>query len=224
MEAISKSSMLRFSIRHLLAWTVFVAFGCIALRSASTTWVAAVFGLVLLFFAAALLLVIFGQAADRAYWVGFALIGWLYLILLMYGWGLDPNSSQNNPLRPSNLITGRLSALCYDRIYSSSTPQYVMGAGFGASGFGMGSADGGYGSDFGGGSPAAGVPPGISGSPVSVGYAVPVPTFAGPTQDEFVNVAHALWALILAACGGWFAQWLYVVRPAQEKCAVEKPS
>jgi hypothetical protein len=214
----AKSSLLRFSIRHLLVWTAFVALGCIALRGASGTWVAALLGVSVLTFAAAVFLLMFRQGPDRAYWIGFALMGWLYLILLMYGWSLDPNTSYNNPLRPSNLITGRLSTLCYNRLYSSSTPQYGMGGGIGTAGMmpgGEGSADGGYG----GGMPA------LPGSDISVSrFPVPVATTAGPTQDDFLNVAHAFWALLLAACGGWFARWLWVGQtPTPQPADVESP-
>ena len=45
------------------------------------------------------------------------------------------------------------------------------------------------------------------GNPVGVG-----PTFTGPSQQDFAFVAHALWTLLLALCGGWFAQWVYATR------------
>ena len=43
-----------------------------------------------------------------------------------------------------------------------------------------------------------------------------VATAAGPKADNFVNVAHALWTLVLAACGGKFARWLYQSRSEQQ--------
>jgi hypothetical protein len=162
-----KSYLPRFSIRQLLAATAFIAVACVALRSASPTVTSASYGILLAVLAGSLLLVIYRQGANRAFWTGFAVCGWLYLLLLMYGWSLNPNTSYNNPLRPSNLITGRLSTACYDRIYSPPL-QYGMGGGFGTGTAGMagmmpgdeGSADGGFGSAM----------PGVSGSPVSVSF------------------------------------------------------
>ena len=43
------------------------------------------------------------------------------------------------------------------------------------------------------------------------------PAFTGPSHGDFVNVAHSLWALLLAACGGWLARWLYATGPAAKK-------
>jgi hypothetical protein len=39
------------------------------------------------------------------------------------------------------------------------------------------------------------------------------PTAFIPTQHDFANVAHALWAILLAASGGVLASWLYSTRP-----------
>src|SRR5947209_704555 len=123
MPAANTSSLLRFSIRHLLIGTAMIGLACVALRSASGTWVAVMLALVLLSLVASLLLLIFRMGAERAYWTGFALVGGLYVLVLINGWGLDPNTTYNHPLSPQNLITGQLAALAYDRLYSSSLPQ-----------------------------------------------------------------------------------------------------
>ena len=201
------SGILRFSIRHLLVWTAAIALGCVALRSASSGGVSAMSGLTLLVLATASLLAIFRQGTDRAHWTGFAAFGWLYLLLLMFGWSADANS-WDNPFRPYNLATAKLSTWLYDRMYSQ--PQTQSGTG------GMGFTGGGFGSSIG---MPGGMAPMSGGMPGMPGGGGP-PAFTGPSQHDFINVSHSLWTLLLAACGGWLARWIYATGPAAKK----KPS
>jgi hypothetical protein len=206
------SGILRFSIRHLLAWTAAIALGCVALRSASPGWVSAMSGLTLLVLATASLLAVFRQGAGRAHWIGFVAFGWLYLLLLMFGWSADPNS-WDNPFRPYNLATAKLSTWLYDRMYAQPPTQYGMG-GTGFTGGGLGSMPGGMGMPDGGMVSMGGMP-GMAGMPGGG-----APAFTGPSQGDFINVSHSLWTLLLAACGGWLARWIYATGPAARK----KPS
>lgn len=202
--------LLRFSIRNLLVWTAAIALGCVALRSASPGWVSAMLGLTLLVLAAATLLAVFRQGTDRAHWIGFAAFGWLYLLLLMFGWSSDQGWLEN-PFRPNNLATARFSAWCFDRLYAPPQVQYTTGdmSGFSSmSGFGGG---GPRGPPMGMRMPGAMGP--MGGMPGGGGR----PAFDGPLQGDFVNVAHSLWALVLAACGGWLARWLYATGPVAKK-------
>jgi len=211
-------SLLRFSIRHLLLWTAVIALGCVALRSASASWVAAMLALVLVVLATAALLAVFRQGADRAQWIGFGVFGWLNLLLLTVGWfgaSSDPNSLAN-PLRPYNLATTKLTIWLYDRMYAQPPTQYGMGGmGFTGGGFGAMPMGSGMGMPSGGSGSMSGMPGTfgmMSGGP---------PPFTGPTQDDFVNVAHSLWTLLLAACGGWLARWIYATGPAAKKKPVD---
>lgn len=181
--------LLRFSIRQLLLCTAVIALGCVALRSAKPTWVAAMLAFTLLVLATAALFAVFRQGADRAQWIGFAVFGWLYWVLLMFG-QLDGPGQLENPFWPRNFATAKLSAWLYDRLYSE--PQH----------YGMGGA----GSMIGPMSGMGGMPG--SGS---------VPAMTGPSKADFINVAHSLWTLLLAACGGWLARWIYATGPAAKK-------
>jgi hypothetical protein len=224
--ASATSGLLRFSIRHLLVWTAAIAVGCVALRSASPGWVAAMLGLTLLVLATATLLAVFREGADRAHWMGFAAFGWLYLLLLVFGFAsLDPNS-WDSPFRPYNLATAKFSAWFYDRLYAEQLAQVQyadsgMGgySGFGGSSMGTGGPGGGVmmgpGAMGGGMGPGSGGMPGMPGMPGSGG-----PPFTGPSQGDFINVAHSLWTLLLAACGGWLARWLYATGPGAKKQTV----
>lgn len=221
------SPVFRFSIRQLLLGTALVAAACVALRSASPDWVAALLGLTLLVLVAAIALAIFRQAGQRAFWLGFAMFGWAYLLLLAYSWSLDPNTSHANPLRPYSLVTTQLSQSGYNRIYSrpDSVNYYVTP------------------SDISFAYPVTNVTGTMSSGPNTVtmnsngglaksgdfsfyvgtggtntlttiasGPSASVPT--GPSQDDFINVAHALWAILIALCGGYFTCWLYATRIA----------
>ena len=82
-----------FGLRQLFLWTAAVALGLVALRSASANWVAAIMALTLYVLAVSVLLVVFRRGPQRAYWIGFATFGWLYLLLLAASWQpVDPNA------------------------------------------------------------------------------------------------------------------------------------
>lgn len=214
----------RFSLKQLLLATAFVALGCVALRSANATWVAAMFGLALLILVASLLLATYRDGRSRAFWVGFALFGWIHLLFPMA-----------TGLQPTQVITTRISHRLYDWLYS--VPPMAMGAtgmGSGMSG-GMSMPGGSYaggaggysapmgssgGNMTGGWSTPSGMPGsmGMGGMMGSVSGAMPSP-FTGPTQDDFTSVAHTLWMLLLALGGGWFAQWLYATRSQRNEAS-----
>ena len=188
-----------FGLRQLFFWTAAIALGLVALRSASTTWVAAMLGLILLTMTAAILFAMFRQGAERAYWIGFTTFGWMYLLLLFAGWSQQTTDAADTPLRPYNLVTTQISNACYHWLYDAAFATYYNGLRLGG---GLGS--GGYG---GMGSGAMG-PVGGSGMGMS-GMVSAQPPAPGPNETDFANVAHALWTVLLAACGGWLAHWLY---------------
>ncbi|MEX2175919.1 MAG: hypothetical protein WD872_16275 [Pirellulaceae bacterium] len=198
------SSLLRFSIRQLLLGTALVAVACVALRNAGGWWVSALLAVTVLVLTAAVLLALFRERSQRAFWIGFALVGWAQFSLLLYAWSLDPNTSHNNPLRLDTQFTSIVSNAAYMRIYGYPQPMYGGGGfgggvfgpgGFGPGGVGMGGTGGGF----------------IPGTPAGP---PPAPVAWIPNQPDFVSVAHAFWTLLLALCGGWFARWLYATGPA----------
>ena len=71
---------LRFTIGSLLVVVVFVAVTFAALREATDIWDAGVFGVTLLTLLTAVLLAVHRSEPSRAFWLGFALFGWMYLI------------------------------------------------------------------------------------------------------------------------------------------------
>ncbi len=201
------SAVWTFSLKQLFLWTAVAALGCVALRNASDAWSAAMLGFVVLMLASAILLAVFRGDSRRAFWIGFATFGWLYVLLLAFGWSLDPSNGPDNPLRPYNLVTTRISNACYHWLYDAafakhfSAQQSAMG---GMSGGMMGSGMGGLGpmTGYGGGGMMSGGG-GLGGVPMAP---------PGPAQHEFANVAHSFWTILLAMLGGCLASWLYATK------------
>jgi hypothetical protein len=84
---------LRFSIAGLMGAVLIAALGLVALRSASETWA----GLTLLATCGVLGLAVVGVvcrgAAERAWWLGFAIFGWGYIVLAFW----SPANGANLP-------------------------------------------------------------------------------------------------------------------------------
>jgi len=194
-----------FGLRQLFLWTAAFALGLVALRSASMTWVAGMLGLALAVLAASILLAVYRRGVQRAYWIGFATFGWLYLLFLMFSWTLGRTASNDSPLRAQNLFTQQLSKASYHWLYDRAFDKYYaalnanssMGSISGEAGYGMPMRD-----------PTMSPGP----TPVAASFATPGPS-PGPTERDFVNVAHTLWALVFAATGGCLAYWFHSTGP-----------
>jgi hypothetical protein len=72
----------QFSLRTLFALVALTAVACVALPHATRVWAASVFSLTVAVLVVAAFLAAFRRGADRAYWAGFAAVGWLYLLLV----------------------------------------------------------------------------------------------------------------------------------------------
>ena len=179
--------MPRFSIGHLLAATALVALGRLALLKSSALLAAALMGAVVLVLIAAVVLAIYRTAETRAFWIGFAVFGWGYL-LLCYGPLFTANGS---PFESTRSATGQLAALLYDRIHGSAGTQLGIESNEAFVTF----------------TTASPILPGAmpSAPPRALPVTVQLATVA--ERVDFLNVAHSLWALLLAFCGGWFAAW-----------------
>jgi len=193
--------MPRFSIRQLLAATAIVAVGCLALVKPSALLAAVTMGVVALALLAAVILSIYRSGDKGAFWLGFTIFGWSYL-LLCYG----PIFTENNsPFGWNRLITARLATALYDRIHGSAVvqPTVVFTTTFVPVGAPPPRPP-----------PTPGVPQPAPSGAMTVQVAPPAPswpvtlqTATGPDRSDFLNAAHSLWALSIALCGGWFAAW-----------------
>jgi hypothetical protein len=70
------------SIAGLAGIVIVLGTGMAALKSASVLWTNAASTVVLALFLSAVVGAIYLRGADRAYWVGFAVFGWGYLVLV----------------------------------------------------------------------------------------------------------------------------------------------
>ncbi len=76
----------RFTIGRLLLFTALLGIGIAALRSPSPLWANAWFSVVLMVLTIAPLAAIYRRGERRAFWVGFASCGSLYLVLALSPW------------------------------------------------------------------------------------------------------------------------------------------
>src|SRR5262245_55114099 len=168
---------MRFNIRDLLIFMAAVGVGCVALVNSTQAWAAGMMAAVVVSLVAAVLLAVFTHGAKRGYWTGFAVSGWVYLLLCIYGFASGPSVSVNprnsfhntDPLGRENLITAQISSFVYQKLVAESRQALI----------------------------AQRRAPGTL-----------VQVIAGMDRDHFIVVSHALWAWLLAACGGLFACWI----------------
>ncbi len=74
---------IRFSIASLLVLVLLVAVGFAALRESNDLWESGVFTLTLAALVISILLALHRTESRRAFWIGFALFGWIYLGLTL---------------------------------------------------------------------------------------------------------------------------------------------
>ena len=100
----------RFSLGTLLLMVLSAGVAFAALKSPSELWASALFTPAVAVLLVAVLLAVHRRDRARAYWLGFALFGWVYLIL-----SLVPETA------PRLATTGLLDAL-FARVHGMGTP------------------------------------------------------------------------------------------------------
>ena len=73
--------MAEISIRSLMAGIVIAAIGLTAVRTCSPAWAGAMLSVTFFTMTSSLLGVTFRRDRRRVYWIGFATLGWTYLLL-----------------------------------------------------------------------------------------------------------------------------------------------
>ncbi len=105
---------IRFTIANLLVVVLFVAVGFAALRESSDLWDSGLFTVTLGILLTSILLAIHSHESRRAFWLGFALVGWAYL-----GPSLVPSIE-------SRLITTKLLAFLDSKVPGRSLGVYTV--------------------------------------------------------------------------------------------------
>jgi hypothetical protein len=72
----------RMTIAELMLVVLVTGIGLAALRNASAAWAGAMFSITIFLMISSLLGIGLGRGARRIYWLGFAALGWSYLLLL----------------------------------------------------------------------------------------------------------------------------------------------
>jgi hypothetical protein len=76
----------RFRIAHIILFVVVVAVGLAAIQSGSAAWAGAMFSITFFTMISSFLGIALGRGMRRIYWMGFATLGWSYLLLLYVPW------------------------------------------------------------------------------------------------------------------------------------------
>lgn len=211
---------LQFSIRSLLVAVTIAAVGIAALLNANPWWEAGAWLIALVMLACSILLCIYRREMQRAYWLGFAIFGGLYLGLLV----VASLANWNYQLLPS-----QLSQLAYVWVVPDSRrSQYLAQPGnplspatttaYSYAGFGPYQPPAPL-------IPASNLPPTVVTGPVfaPAGPSVPPVAFGAAwtpnaqyiPPETFVSIGHTLWLLLAAAVGGKICQWIYRTRPPE---------
>ena len=226
------TSLFQFSIRSLLAAVTIVALGIVALLNANIWWEAAAWIVALVLLASAILLVVYRHDEKRAYWLGFAIFGSLYLGVLLYETIIyGPASNVGPSPEPlDSLVTTRISQMLYEAFIAESRRDPVVSVPTSA-GNQLPASLYRYQVMT---SPPPPAPPLASvpaSGPVTTatsppgGASLPPSTFGPVTSAPmtinagyvsivtFVSIAHSIWLLLAAAIGGKICQWFYRTRP-----------
>jgi hypothetical protein len=210
----------RFSIASLLGLVVFIAIAVAALRAAAGGWDSALFSTVVAMLLISVLLAVHRRDQRRAFWVGFALFGWVYLAASMVTQieARLVTTKALSYLDSTRLMTRPAGAAYFDYdgdgwldLRVANTNALYLNAGNGT--FQDVTLNSGVIANSG--------QPSGNGKP----WSSPFMTWkflTGPTgtSENFIRIGHSLTALVLAFLGGHLSRYLYVrnghVRPQEE--------
>ena len=180
---------LRFTLRQLLGIVALIALAVPALMHASLWWAAAWLSGYLLALGIALLGIVYRDGARRAFWIGFALFGWEY-VLTVYGPVLDRHVGYR-------LITTK--ALAYAQLQIETSRGQRDAAPFG------------WHPTWRPASVQTALHPGYEGA-LSVTTESGTTPITAPQWDFFQQVGHSLLGLVFAYVGGLLSRWFYATR------------
>jgi hypothetical protein len=202
---------LRFSLGWLLGVVAAVAFACAAIRAESDLWASLAFTLCLGVLLVSIVGVLFSAAEPRAFWTGFAVFGWGYLLLVFGPWFDHFGRS---------IITTKLLKQLHVKLQRTipAPAASVASSPGGSAGMGMGQAP--WGSPGAGqGSPQGMDPMAAGGWQPGGGAGMGGTRIVGPSSEQVWRVGHSLFALLFAVVGGGLASWFYGRRQQLERAA-----
>lgn len=181
----------RYTIRSLLLVILFVGVAVAGLRAADDASDAGLLGLTLLILLTSVLLVVHRTERKRAFWLGFALFGWVYFVISM----IPPLESRLPTTKGlvfiDSKIPGREKTFSYSvTLTNTSTQNTVQTLAF---------------------SPRGGTLAVSSPGKVQVWKALSGTLLAGPggSTENFLRIGHSILALVMAFVGGHLSRCLY---------------
>jgi cbb3-type cytochrome oxidase subunit 3 len=176
--------MLRFSLRTLGVGIALIAVACAALLKANP-WVASTaWTLVFVVLSMATIAAVLSPPNRRGFWTGFAIVGWLYLIV-----GIGPLSGVHNGKLLTTAAIHRAAALLPQQ--DAQGPAAVASALSNSFSSLIGFTDQGI----------------VAGTPLLYSYPPPQPSVTEPAHS-FISIGQSLWTLFLALIGGWFGAFI----------------
>jgi hypothetical protein len=193
----------QFSLKTLAGIVAFAAVACCSLIYATSTWSATIYTAAIVFLAFATLAAVYRREGARAYWVGCAFCGWLYLLLVF---GPLSGTQQVNTMGQLNvgseLATTHLARWLYGTVLPKlrEPPSATQVAGSGPIPL-----PGSLVFDTAAGTRQVAI--------TQLGFVSAPPAAAHyPDETSFIRVSHALWTWMFALAGGIMASWLYAKR------------
>jgi hypothetical protein len=108
----------RISIAGMMLLVAVVALGVMGLREGTELWASATFTLTVVILLGAILSAVHGHGSRRAFWGGFVLFGWIYLL-----WIFRPGAYTNQELDVPPLLPSVLLDVVDEHIHPA--PQYI---------------------------------------------------------------------------------------------------
>ena len=201
----------RFSIASLLAWVALLGVGVAALRSGAPLWASFLFSLAIGTLTVAILAGVYRRGKRRAFWVGFASCGWVYLLLALGPW--------SESLVAPFLITTAILDLIYPKVVPPpAIPSAPPGNGPAPSAMAQPGRwritvlkTGGFGG------PVTPSPPRSrwatwTETDRELGFVAQVGVTSTSIPDSFYRIGHSLFCLLAALAGGVMTRYLYSTR------------
>jgi hypothetical protein len=198
---------IRFTIGNLVSVVVCAAVATAALRMASDEWDSGLAGITLLALLTAVLMAVHRAERKRAFWLGFALFGWVYLIASLVP-GLEsrlPTTKGLAYLDTKVATREQVYTLKVALTNSNGSPNAVSAVAF---------------------SPSPPATATLQGQALRLWSLTSgtVWSAARGTSENFVRIGHSIMALLLAFVGGGLSRRLHDRNNARMEARAELPS
>jgi hypothetical protein len=196
----------RFTIRGLLIVVVFVAMAVAALRAADAAWDIAVFSLAGSTLLAATLFAVHRTGEKRAFWLGFALFGWVYLAASVHE-AVEPRLLSTKVLAyldskvPERYVLDEVTIQGLGQTAGSARPHRLTGY-------------------------SRTLNATVSRSAISLWDAATGKLLSGPgaSTEHFIRIGHALVALLAAFAGGTLSRFLFATEHERHSRSIAAPA